>query len=664
MISPEEFALLNQNAQRFYASQAKAAPKKKTGWRNSSPTAFLSEGGGMAGAGIGAAIGTGIMPVVGTAIGAGIGGLAGAFGGKLAEDKIRDDEWDFKDAGIEGAISGVMGASPLRAAKGAFGAAKAGVKGGTLDDAIMAASDKYAGKGITSKVGDQLAKTSDDFRVRQFRLNKTQLTDFDGKHGEDAIETLKRYKITKPEDIETNALQPLMASFDEAVEVIGQVPKKDILAAMKEQADTLIKSAVTDEKALGRQLRAEAASINKTYGALMPATEANALRKRFDALVNYTNKAANPARYDINKRTADAIRNTLQDRADALNLKNVQGLSLREIGRELSKAIQLNDAVKAQANLGRGNQTVRLTDTMGAAAFGAGGGASALAGAGAIHALNSPTGTRALANITGGLGKANQVVGGGLDRFGLTPAGAATRVGATGAAVGAMNGMSQPSSLEDAMMGAQDGASDPYGQTAGYAPQSPTGGSSMAQGGMPAETTPYTKERLIADIKRDPTNASDYIGLYKELSEIFTPPEAKQKPLSAEASKVIANANSGLNSLQQLNQIISTEGVPKATILPGRGMLGNAPANALGTAEYDTAAKNITDVITRLRTGAALTDSEEKFYKSQIPQAFDSPQVIQQKLQIFADLFESVASRTGSAGNSLEDMMMSMQSQQ
>lgn len=134
------------------------------------------------------------------------------------------------------------------------------------------------------------------------------------------------------------------------------------------------------------------------------------------------------------------------------------------------------------------------------------------------------------------------------------------------------------------------------------------------------------------------------------------------KPLSAEASKVIANANSGLQSLQELEQIMQADpSVLQKTVIPGRSAMGGAIANAAGTASYDTAARNISDVITRLRTGAALTESEEKFYRSQLPQAFDSPEVVQQKLNMFRDLFSSVANRTGTAGTDMAEAVQGIQ---
>lgn len=139
-------------------------------------------------------------------------------------------------------------------------------------------------------------------------------------------------------------------------------------------------------------------------------------------------------------------------------------------------------------------------------------------------------------------------------------------------------------------------------------------------------------------------NVSTLLSLYKA----FGGEDQAQKPLSSTAATAVGNANSGLNSLQQLEDIISQQGgVSKGTLVPGRDLFGNLGANVLGTASYDTAAKNIQDVITRLRSGAAITPDEAKFYNSQLPSAFDSPDVIAQKTQMFKDLFNSVADRTG-----------------
>lgn len=167
----------------------------------------------------------------------------------------------------------------------------------------------------------------------------------------------------------------------------------------------------------------------------------------------------------------------------------------------------------------------------------------------------------------------------------------------------------------------------------------------------------YSLENAAMDIQNDlQTTGGQNMDKYLKLYEFLNPADtsATAKPLSAEASKVLSNANSGLTSLGQLSGMIDEGGVPLGTVVPGREMLGGLGANILGTSGYDTAARNVADVITRLRTGAALTESEEKFYKSQLPQAFDPPEVRAQKLQMFEDLFNSVANRTGSAGTDLQ----------
>lgn len=141
-------------------------------------------------------------------------------------------------------------------------------------------------------------------------------------------------------------------------------------------------------------------------------------------------------------------------------------------------------------------------------------------------------------------------------------------------------------------------------------------------------------------------NVGTLLSLYKTLGDT----SAQQKPLSAQSSQVIGNANSGLASLKQLGDIINQQGgVSKSTLVPGRDLFGGLGANTLGTASYDTASKNIQDVITRLRSGAAITPEEAQFYNSQLPSAFDKPDVINQKLSMFRDLFTSVANRTGAS---------------
>lgn len=203
-------------------------------------------------------------------------------------------------------------------------------------------------------------------------------------------------------------------------------------------------------------------------------------------------------------------------------------------------------------------------------------------------------------------------------------------------------GVTDPQEITDALVG--------QGK---YSPET-----AQAMEGAPSRSQEYADAAYQAIQAGDIKTAKAYMDFAETAAKLEkSSGGGAGKPLSAEASKVLANANSGLDSLSQLEAIIKKEGgVSQGTLVPGRELFGNFGANALGTASFDTAAKNVTDVITRLRTGAALTESEEKFYKSQIPQAFDTPEVRAQKIDMFRNLFDSIASRTGNSSMDISEL--------
>lgn len=151
----------------------------------------------------------------------------------------------------------------------------------------------------------------------------------------------------------------------------------------------------------------------------------------------------------------------------------------------------------------------------------------------------------------------------------------------------------------------------------------------------------------------------DYQGIaaIKSVMDVFASQSKAEKPLSAEASKTIATANSGLDSLDQLEKIIGEGGVPGGTIVPGRGLVGGLGAKVLGTSSFDAAADNIADAIIRMRTGAAATKDEMKTFRSQLPQANDPPEVQQQKLATVRNYLNSIANRTGSSGSDIQQLL-------
>lgn len=93
------------------------------------------------------------------------------------------------------------------------------------------------------------------------------------------------------------------------------------------------------------------------------------------------------------------------------------------------------------------------------------------------------------------------------------------------------------------------------------------------------------------------------------------------------------NANSALLSISNLTRDITDANgniVPRKLFTLGLGKVGQAK-------------REITDVISRIRTGAALTKEEEAFYKKQIPRAIDNDETILQKLNQLTAFYAGIS---------------------
>lgn len=161
-----------------------------------------------------------------------------------------------------------------------------------------------------------------------------------------------------------------------------------------------------------------------------------------------------------------------------------------------------------------------------------------------------------------------------------------------------------------------------------------------------SQQSPYTLDDLQYDLARDPTNSSKYIDYYNSLSKIYTPASTQ---LSGTQATNAANATSALQSLQTIAQTLQANpDAAKLADIPGGSLVGNAT----GTGDYQAAIANAKDVISRLRSGAAISASEEKTYTSLLPAAFDSPSTIQYKLQSLGTLLQQFVDPHGVSSNS------------
>lgn len=614
--------------------QSKPTPKKKKNF-------FLdqiSTAGGILG-GIG---GSFIAPIAGTAGGA----AAGSALGEALENLISGESVG-KNVAKEAALGGVFGAGPIKLLKG--GAALATGKG--IQGASQAALTP-----LRAKAGQALTNSADDLAVKQFRLTPTQLNNFSNKFKEDAGTTIRKYGFQSADDITAKGIEPLQQQFDEAITSIPGVTKASLQKNIESRIGKLTASGPSDMQAIGSQLKKESDTFLKNYGDVIPANELNQIRRQFDDLVNYTEKTTNPARYGVNKRMADALRETLQSADPSGNLKNV--------GRELQKLRQLSDNVSKQGQVGRGSLPMNLPTLLGGGMGAAAGGPLAAAGAAVTTAaVNSPTGRRMA--MTGAERLGSRLSNSGAKAAGQSNLGIVGRVGS----VGALNGMAgqapAQNSLEDALLNQslENSAINPTN-----APSANPMSSADMQGQYQNEqdmSSPYTRENLMSDIQRDPANSNKYMEYYANLQEIFAAPESKEKPLSAEASKVLSNAQIGLSALDDFESEITRDpSILSKRIIPGRGALGGAVGGVLGTRGADAAAGQIVDVIARLRTGAAITNDEAKRFETFIPQAGDPQNVQRQKLNYLRNQFEMVANRsTTGGGTDLESALMQQYAQ-
>lgn len=113
---------------------------------------------------------------------------------------------------------------------------------------------------------------------------------------------------------------------------------------------------------------------------------------------------------------------------------------------------------------------------------------------------------------------------------------------------------------------------------------------------------------------------------------------------SAEMLKLQANVQSGLDSLQVIQDQISSGGSRVG------GLIGS-----LTNQQYTTAKSNLADIIGRLRSGGAITADEEKRFMGLIPGVVDSAENAQFKVDQLRSLLENTLQTSGTTGTGVQD---------
>lgn len=633
---------LSQLHTNYLATKPQAQPKQPPKKKGNFLTSLIPSGGGIAGAAGGAALGSAILPGVGTLAGALLGGAFGGGAGKVAENAIEHNRLSSGVAG-EAAINGVLGAGPLRLAKVGVDAVRGVRAGAGLADALAGAGNSAASMSVTKSVGDKLAKSGQKLIAKEFRLNPTQQANFAKLHGEEATSVLRRYGVKAPEDIQAR-IQPLQDSFDSVVSSIPAIGKPELAAGLQKVYQPLLKSPALFEQGLGGQIKQQANELLKlaNKGAL-PADKVNELRKTFDAAVNYTQKGA--PEYNVIKKTADALRGTLQTAADKAGVKTPEGLSFKDVGKELRKLYGLDDVVGKQAYLGTGSLPLSLGNTPGTVIGSAGGPLGAAAGYVGNAVVNSPMGRRVTANGAIKLGEKLAAKGENTVPYSLMST--SKRIAPVGLA-GAL--MGQLPSNSSAQIPTTTTTSTNMPSMANMPELSQT------DANMSTGNDPMAPENLQASIKQilasggTLKDASDFVSLATALQKVqatTAPTAGYSKPTASQYAQGI----SGQQSIQQLQQLLQQDpSLISKNAIPGQGqgVLGSLLSGALGTSDYKAVTHNILNSIARINTGANMPVEEEQFYrKTYLPQPGDSDKTKQDKINALQTFFNPITNYGG-----------------
>lgn len=665
VFDPRMWQLIAQQQQQSAPAAVPAAQKKKP-WYSALISELGGAGGAAGGAAAGAAAGS-VVPGIGTAIGglagAIIGGFAGGTGGRLVENKVRDNRWGWGDALKEGALTGALsgvgeGFQLAKAGKAVTGASSLLHPVENVGAGMVA---RNAGQAVTSGAVESVGKG-----IKAGGLGMSQgatakgLEDIGAQRSDELVNTVTKrlgIRVGSPESVQ-RALEPKLARLGES---IGQSYTKANVALSKEEVNRLgtsIIEKVTSQAGLDKN--AENFALEQARR-LVKANDVEGLWQFTKDLeknsINFarSSSAVSPAKESVARIIREETRNFLNAKVPALAEQN----SL------------YHDALDANKLLIKGSKNA------------SGGLTQRLMSMSPVKAAEAKTG-QAVENV----GKALAGTGEGTITGPMSQVTRQIKLQSPASLSRALSGLNQPQADNSNALYTQadqmPGAEQPMGPGNGlpyYNPSDPFGAGSQLRempgaGGNPMQpggASTYGEANMMADIQRDPKHMADYVSLYKTLSAIdqAKAKASKTNGLPSNVGKLSAqqyySAQQGMQALQDLNRIMqSNPGVYAKTNIPGQHapVIGGMIQGAVGTSEYNTYARNIADLLLRARTGATANAQEINMYMHELmPQAGDSPHVAQAKLQQLQQNFQDIIAAGGqdSGGGDNTDLASMLQ---
>jgi hypothetical protein len=672
----------------FFGKQKQAvkqAPKKKKNFIESLLPAIGGTGGSVGGA----ALGTALLPGVGTLAGALLGGALGGGGGKVAENALEHESLTHGVAG-EAALNAAFGAGPIRAGKFGIQALQGAKSGAGLADALTNAGLNVAGNGAgrattRSIVGQKLENTGGKLMNSQTNLTRAEMRKI-GANAPEAFNLMnKNYGLHNLDDIaevasnvtgstgvHSSAVKGIIESgkgidtgdfhdtfvklLDTKAPLVNESKRKNLLTQLRYSVEKMYSDHPLNPLAqpsptyeVAQNFRNEAARLRSlptpTAADKQLADVYDGMRKHIEEKL-YSQTHINAADAGIDAELGNAkqvMQKQYRQLANNTGVNTAKGKAYLKLANEASQVKDIKDLRSIQ------KPWVTMSKIDNATAQSQGNAASKLG-----QAANGRGVIRGATNAV--LNSTSPVLGSKLSKTGLALQGGANAnafgVKAVGKRVG---GVGLANALINQPMGG--GSVDiPQGDTGNIQPGNTFGGAQNPQGADDGSAgQQYTLENALADIKRDPKNADDYMKLYQFVSDATA--TKAPKSLSSTQQTQVNNAMSGLQDLQNIAQIIQHD--PSAITkdaIPG----GSIARRLTGTTDYEASKQNVVDVIARLRSGAVISTEEAKRYMGLLPQAGDTTQSANQKLNRLANLLSSFANPQPT-GASLSDALSGLQ---
>ena len=587
---------------------------KRSGWKS-----WVPMGAGLL-ASLAAAPFTGGASLAGTAAILGGAGLIGGGAGEWAAQKLNKEKTDVGAIAKEGVISGALSAIPL-GKLGSFG------RGGAKTVAKEAGESAATG-GARDWLSKKLLSSADDTALRATQLNgkKEALKNFNKRYGEDLGKYIRDKDLIGKtgKEVEETVINGLNKKYGQIVEKIGRpISTSDILVHNQKSLEKLVKSASTENKSLAVDISTELKQIFKD-GAIDP-KRLNEIKSEYQALAKNAYKLGSNTKASVNEKVAEYLKKTLQGVSGSNELKVV--------GKEIDKAYKAADLLSSAAQNGRGTLSIGLSDAAiaapGAVVGGLPGMAVAVAGK---KAFNSPTVQKFITNKLASTGEklatagtrraAADVVVDTSAKGLIKQAGKSQIPGRTLQAL--MQGGGEPTVPEIPPTPEQIGAFDSTG-----AQQDQIALMQMLNGGgaMGGDTgSEYSREAMMADIKRDPPTMKEYMALYESLNPVVE--EAAPLSLSDSAITKTTDAQKALQGLDELDTILA-EGYAG----------GKISGNIRKLNPFDDTFKTQQASIDRIRQivgkaleGGVLRKEDEEKYKKILPTMQDQPEVYRAKV--------------------------------